>query len=763
MKFTPRPYQHLIRSFTLDHERCSVFASPGMGKTSACLESFASKHVLGEANRCLVLAPKRVALTSWPEEVQRWSDSFGHLSIAAAVGTPEQRYAAIRSNPDILTINYESVEWLMEQYGDEWPFDMVIADECFVAGTPVITEVGDKPIESVLVGEKVLTRRGYRRVNRVYKKSAESLVEVRLVNGARFVCTKSHRVWTENGWKNAARLEPSDLLCSAVPTVRFPIRSSSVESRCRELGKVLSERLCDSESPIKNSEGCFEATGGQLAEAPRGERCLEQGSPHEGFDAQETQRQVARSKPNSNHEKRWKRSRDERVGREAFGGFEARVGLEPPDQNKVTFENGCSNLLQARFRLAFGKSVSGSRWDFTQGVEGQGFRHEKNFMFARVGVESVSSVELRSPVNVYDLEVEGAHEYFASGVRVHNCTRLKGLRVSVRTSSKGKEFIAGQGSSRAKALASIAHRKVRHWINATGSPAPNGLVDLWGQQWFVDGGRRLGHSFTAFQNRWFRALPGGDGYSRVEPLPHAQAEIESLMRQTSITVEAKDWFPLEEVIERNVFVDLPPKARSHYRDMEKNLFTELAQGEVEVFNAGSKTQKCLQIASGIIYYDDERNWAEVHSEKIDALKSIFEETNGENLLVAYQHRADLARILKAFPKARELDANPKTLAAWNRGEIRMLVCHPASAGHGLSLQHGGRILVDFSTGWNLEYDEQVIERIGPTRQAQSGYERSVFRYRIVARDTLEQHSVIPRLKSKMSVQDALKAAMKVRA
>ena len=442
-----------------------------MGKTSACLESFASKHLMGGAKRCLVLAPKRVALTSWPEEVQRWSDSFGHLSIAAAVGTPEQRYAAIRSNPDILTINYESVEWLMEQYGDEWPFDMVIADES---------------------------------------------------------------------------------------------------------------------------------------------------------------------------------------------------------------------------------------------------------------------------------------------------TKLKGLRVSVRTSSKGKEFIAGQGSSRAKALASIAHRKVRHWINATGSPAPNGLVDLWGQQWFVDGGRRLGHSFTAFQNRWFRALPGGDGYSRVEPLPHAQAEIESLMRQTSITVEAKDWFPLEEVIERNVYVDLPPKARNHYRDMEKNLFTELAQGAVEVFNAGSKTQKCLQIASGILYYDDERNWAEVHAEKIDALKSIYEETNGENLLVAYQHRADLARILKAFPKARELDANPKTLAAWNRGEIRMLVCHPASAGHGLSLQHGGRILVDFSTGWNLEYDEQVIERVGPTRQAQSGYKRSVFRYRIVARDTLEQHSVIPRLKSKMSVQDALKAAMKVR-
>ena len=92
----------------------------------------------------------------------------------------------------------------------------------------------------------------------------------------------------------------------------------------------------------------------------------------------------------------------------------------------------------------------------------------------------------------------------------------------------------------------------------------------------------------------------------------------------------------------------------------------------------------------------------------------------------------------------------------------MLVCHPASAGHGLSLQDGGRILVDFASGWNLEFDEQVIERIGPTRQYQSGHKRSVFRYRIVARDTVEEHSVLPRLKKKMSVQDSLKNAMKLR-
>lgn len=475
--FTPRPYQKLIEHFCYEHQRCNVFASPGLGKTSASVAVFDGLRQLGEARRALVFAPKRVALSSWPDEVVKWRESFGHLRIAAAVGTADQRLAALRSGADIITTNYENVEWLLEQYKDQWPFDMVFADES---------------------------------------------------------------------------------------------------------------------------------------------------------------------------------------------------------------------------------------------------------------------------------------------------TRLKGLRISIqqrahKDGTLGAEFITGQGSSRAKALSKIAFKNVRRWVNLTGSPAPNGIQDVWGPQFFVDRGQRLGTSFTAFTNRWFRAVSGSDGYSQIEPLAHAQGEIERLLAQTSITVEAKDWFDLREVIESQVKITLPPKARRVYDEMERELFTEVENHEVEVFSAGSKAQKCLQIASGTVIHDtDTRAWVEVHDQKIEALRSLVEETNGENLLVAYQHKADLQRILKAFPKARELDAKPRTLDEWNAGKIRMLVCHPASAGHGLSLQNGGRILVDFASGFNLEYDEQVIERIGPTRQAQSGYDRAVYRYRIVAADTLEEHSVLPRLRYKMSVQDSLKAAMKVR-
>lgn len=469
MIFTPRPYQHMIRDFILDHPRCNIFAGMGLGKTSASVETYDTLRVFGEAKRALVLAPKRVALNSWPDELVKWRESFGHLTMAAAIGTPTQRLAAIRSAPDILTTNYDNIGWLIEQYGDDWPFDTVIADES---------------------------------------------------------------------------------------------------------------------------------------------------------------------------------------------------------------------------------------------------------------------------------------------------TRLKGLRISLQTRSRGKQFITGQGAKRAKLLAQVAHTKVRHWINLTGSPAPNGIVDCWGQQWFVDGGYRLGNSFSAFSKRWFRAVPGGDGYSQIEPMPFAQAEVEKLMAETSITIDAKDWFDIKDPIERTILVDLPSTARRQYQEMQKNLFTWIDDHPLEAFSAGAKSQKCLQLASGSVITGDKGAWSRVHDEKIEALKSVVSEANGESMLVSYQFRADVERILQAFPRARRLDDNPKTVQDFQDGKLPMLIVHPKSAGHGLNLQQNCRILCDYSSGFNLEEDEQVIERIGPTRQAQVGKDCAVFRYRIVARDTIEQTVVLPRLKSKASVQDSFKNAMK---
>lgn len=327
-----------------------------------------------------------------------------------------------------------------------------------------------------------------------------------------------------------------------------------------------------------------------------------------------------------------------------------------------------------------------------------------------------------------------------------------------------KSFRARQGGKRAQALGKVAHKHTRRWVNLTGTPAPNGFLDLWGQQWFIDAGARLGRSFSAFEDRWFRIkrAPGQQYGGTVELLQGAQAEIESRLADCTLTVRAADFLDLPPLIENTIEVELPATARRHYRELEREMFTVLAGGaEIEAFNAAGRTMKCLQAANGALYTDEQGTWKELHDAKLDALASVVEEAAGAPVLVAYHFKSDLARLQRAFPQGRALDADPRTIEAWNLGRLPLLFVHPQSAGHGLNLQQGGNILVFFGLWWDLETHEQVIERIGPTRQAQAGYNRPVYVHRIVARQTVDE-LVLQRLQTKASVQQVLLEAMKTR-
>jgi SNF2 family DNA or RNA helicase len=327
-------------------------------------------------------------------------------------------------------------------------------------------------------------------------------------------------------------------------------------------------------------------------------------------------------------------------------------------------------------------------------------------------------------------------------------TRLKSFR------------LGGKGGRRARSIAKIAHTRIKGWTNLTGTPSPNGLADLWGQSWFLDAGQRLGRTFTAFTQRWFRQ--GFNGFG-LEALPFAQEQIEDALRDLHITVDAADWFDLEQPIVNVIRVDLPAKARALYRDMEKRMFAEIGGHDVEAFNAAARTIKCLQLANGAAYVGDSTDkWVEVHDAKLQALQSITEEAMGAPVLVAYHFKSDLARLQRAFPYGRVLDSSPDTIREWNRGAIRLLFAHPASAGHGLNLQDGGNILVFFGHWWGLEEYQQIIERIGPVRQLASGHDRPVFVHHIVAADTVDE-LVMARRETKREVQDLLLDAMKGRA
>ena len=329
-------------------------------------------------------------------------------------------------------------------------------------------------------------------------------------------------------------------------------------------------------------------------------------------------------------------------------------------------------------------------------------------------------------------------------------------------STKLKSYRTRQGGARARALAKVAHQS-RRFIELTGTPSPNGLRDLWGQIYFLDKGTRLGRSYSAFLDRWFRPVRVGSTPQavRYEPLPTAQQEIQERIADLCLTLDAADWFDIADPIQTTIAVELPAKARQLYRQMEKEMFMQIHDSGIEAANAAAKTIKCLQIANGAAYTDEAGNWAAVHDLKLQALESIVNEAGGAPVLVAYHFKSDLARLQTAFKQGRVLDQNPQTIRDWNAGKIPVLFAHPASAGHGLNLQDGGNILVFFSHWWDLEQYQQIVERIGPTRQAQAGHKRPVFIYHIVAADTIEE-TVMARRESKRSVQDLLLEALKRR-
>lgn len=322
-------------------------------------------------------------------------------------------------------------------------------------------------------------------------------------------------------------------------------------------------------------------------------------------------------------------------------------------------------------------------------------------------------------------------------------------------------------STRVKNPRSLRWRALKHVLPAvqrmvqlTGTPAANGLMDLWAPAYLLDKGERLGRTLTMLRSRWFRQVDR-DGY-KWEPLPKALPEITEKLADICYSLKAEDYLDLPPLVNNRVEVTLPEKAETKYRTLERNFYFELGTGENLVAQtAAARSGKLLQLTAGAVYVNEEGDWEEVHDAKVEALREVIESAGGEPVLVAYQFKSDLARLKRHFPEARELDKHPNTLLDWNAGKIPVLLAHPASAGHGLNLQGGGRHLAFFSLTWSLENYAQIIERIGPTRQLQAGTPRPVYVHHIVARGTIDE-VVLERLETKASVQDVLRRAMRDR-
>lgn len=303
----------------------------------------------------------------------------------------------------------------------------------------------------------------------------------------------------------------------------------------------------------------------------------------------------------------------------------------------------------------------------------------------------------------------------------------------------------------------IPHIPIRTGL--TGTPASNGYLDLHGQYLAIDNGQRLGKFITHFKNDFFASDYMGWSYT---PTDLGKQAIEERISVITKKMDAKDYLDMPAVQITNMLVDMPEKARKGYKEVERDMFTQLESGrEVEVFSRSSVSNKCLQFCNGSPYYPESTEYEALHDAKLDALESIIEEAGGQPVLCSYTFKADAERILKRLKSYKPVNLTAvaskdteRVINDWNSGKVKLLIGHPASMGHGIDgLQEAGNIIVWFGLNWSLELYEQMNGRID-----RQGQKRPVSIIRILCRDTIDL-AVADAIERKTDDQEGLKAAL----
>ena len=312
-------------------------------------------------------------------------------------------------------------------------------------------------------------------------------------------------------------------------------------------------------------------------------------------------------------------------------------------------------------------------------------------------------------------------------------------------------------AKRFKALKKV-RPMVRRIVGLTGTPAPNGLIDLWAEIGILDMGQRLGRFIGGYRERFF--VPDKRSREMVfsyKPLPGAEKQIYGRISDITISMKSTDHLQMPELINSRYTVYLSEKEDSRYEDLKKDLVLQLPDGDITAANAASLSGKLSQMANGAVY-TDAGEAVTVHERKLDALEDIIEAANGKPVLVAYWFRHDFERILDRLYKLKipcsKLDTD-SSIRRWNAGEIPVALIHPASAGHGLNLQAGGSTLVWFGLTWSLELYQQTVARLW--RQGQTS--ETVVVQHIITKGTIDER-IMRALSEKDTTQSALIDAVK---
>ncbi len=827
MIFPSSKPQDLLTDHLLAHPHALGFVGVGIGKTAASLKAVDTLFKRKQTKGILVLAPMRVANLTWPMEVARWDD-FNWMKVAN-LRSPAGKRAFLQGKAHIYVCNYESIPRLVEyvktrkSMGLGLPFDTIIADECFAAGTMVDTPEGKKPIEKVKKGDCVFNAVGVGFVTHVSINHPKRIAKVH-VAGQDIWCSDTHLFFTTQGWLEAREIEGGKTeIISTAEGVRMVQSNLPAEgSYQRSQDSVLRQEVLDQSYRVGEENKALSSSKSDHSMR------MVQSSVCASSEQETFLRHVLFSEMENAVDPQ--ASLDGRCEREVIEQFEKllclgfRVGFETDRTNQessshvercVEGETEClTQTNEAQTSNSRRERSSAVRttglYVPTAGSSGAGpmedgvhLQDERSFPQRRNGYPLQAGYGLRESEAVYrsgrlhpqisEDKSEGQKEDRDPGTE-----RVESVEIYESTDIRLRRFRSEDGIIRFYDLSVSGHpsysvngllvhnctkmknpsskrinlyrREIPHDIHTriwalTGTPAPNSLLDLFAQARFVDNGKRLGRAFDHFKQTYFKPT-GYQGYKWKE-LPGSQEAIEDRLSDITLTLRSKDWLNLPETVVEDVEVHLPKNLIHDYKEFEKELVLQIKSAEITAANAAALVAKLLQFTSGSIY-DAEGKWHDVHDLKIQALGKLIKKAEG-SVLVACAFRHEQERLRKAFPHAKFFaDAKNATtqkqlLEDWTAGKIPILIAHPKSIGHGLNLQGDKKrfpnVCLNTLIWITLTFSREDYEQM-IARLARRGQEDITYIFRLMIPDTVD-YAVATVIEEKRAVEDRLLTALQL--
>jgi len=306
----------------------------------------------------------------------------------------------------------------------------------------------------------------------------------------------------------------------------------------------------------------------------------------------------------------------------------------------------------------------------------------------------------------------------------------------------------------------LMRSRISRIVELTGTPAPNGLEDLFAQIYLLDGGERLGRTMTSYREQFFTqdyAYPGQQ-YRTYSPQDRADSRIQDAISDICVSMKSEDYLSLPEYIEDTVPVVLDPTAKKAYDKLEKDMLLEIDEDTITAGSAAVLTNKLLQLCDGAVY-DVDHKVTEIHRCKIEAFLEVIEQLHGEHALVFYNFQHDRDRIVEALKGSGlrvRVFHGPQDENDWNAGEVDILLAHPASCAYGLNLQRGGHHAIWFGLTWSLEQYQQANKRLH-----RQGQQYPVIVHHMIVQGSVDQ-DVMAALQAKSDTQETLMQALKAR-